>query len=149
MSKLTRALALAAMLAAMNLAGMTAAAHATQASDRPTSQDAKHPATQDRVTAPQQAAADTAHRRELAQERSYSTWGYTNPAVQQALAQERYYSTWSYSNTPGPAPAKPSTQPDWLVPGLGVLATAVVLASGLAVLAAKRARRRVRVGQAA
>ena len=100
-----------------------------------------------RVT-PQQATADAARRAALAQERYYSTWGYGDPAVQQALAQERYYSTWGYSNTPAPAPAKPSGPPAWLVPGLGVLA-AVALASGLAVLVAKRARRRVRVGQAA
>jgi cobalamin biosynthesis Mg chelatase CobN len=149
MSKLTRALALAAMLAAMNLAGMTAAAHATQASDRPTSQDAKHPATQDRVTAPQQAAADTAHRRELAQERSYSTWGYTNPAVQQALAQERSYSTSGYGDNSAPAPAAPGGQADRLVPTLGVLATVMALVAVVAVLVARRATRIRRAGQTA
>jgi|SoiMetStandDraft_2_1073263.scaffolds.fasta_scaffold02228_3 hypothetical protein len=149
MSKLTRALALAAMLAAMNLAGMTAAAHATQASDRPTSQDAKHPATQDRVTAPQQAAADTAHRRELAQERSYSTWGYTNPAVQQALAQERSYSTSGYGDNSAPAPAAPGGQADRLVPTLGVLATVMALVAVVAVLVARRATRTRRASQTA
>jgi cobalamin biosynthesis Mg chelatase CobN len=149
MSKLTRALALAAMLAAMNLAGMTAAAHATQASDRPTSQDAKHPATQDRVTAPQQAAADTAHRRELAQERSYSTWGYTNPAVQQALAQERSYSTSGYGDNSAPAPAAPGGQADRLVPTLGVLATVMALVAVVAVLIARRATRTRRASQTA
>jgi hypothetical protein len=149
MSKLTRALALAAMLAAMNLAAMTAAAHATQASDRPTSQDAKHPATQGRVTAPQQAAADTAHRRELAQERSYSTWGYTNPAVQQALAQERSYSTSGYGDTPAPAPAAPGGQADRLVPTLGVLATVMALIAAVAVAAARRATRTRRASQTA
>jgi len=149
MSKLTRALALAGMLAAMNLAGMTAAAHATQASDRPTSQDAKHPATQDRVTAPQQAAADTAHRRELAQERSYSTWGYTNPAVQQALAQERSYSTSGYGDNSAPAPAAPGGQADRLVPTLGVLATVMALVAVVAVLVARRATRTRRASQTA
>jgi cobalamin biosynthesis Mg chelatase CobN len=149
MSKLTRALALAAMLAAMNLAGMTAAAHATQASDRPTSQDAKHPATQDRVTAPQQAAADTAHRRELAQERSYSTWGYTNPAVQQALAQERSYSTSGYGDNSAPAPTAPGGQADRLVPTLGVLATVMALVAVVAVLVARRATRTRRASQTA
>jgi len=149
MSKLTRALALAGMLAAMNLAGMTAAAHATQASDRPTSQDAKHPATQDRVTAPQQAAADTAHRRELAQERSYSTWGYTNPAVQQALAQERSYSTSGYGDNSAPAPATPGGQADRLVPTLGVLATVMALVAVVAVLVARRATRTRRASQTA
>jgi hypothetical protein len=68
---------------------------------------------------------------------------------QAARAQERYYSTWGYSNSPALTPAKPSRRPDWLVPGLGGLAAAVTLSAGLAVLAAKRARRRARVGQAA
>jgi hypothetical protein len=123
MSKLARVLALGALLAATTLASTTAVAYAD--------------------------TEDAARRAALAQEHYYSTWGYGDPAVQQALAQERYYSTWGYSNTPAPTPAKPSGQPDWLVPGLGVLAAAMALGTGLTVLAAKRARRRVRVGQAA
>jgi hypothetical protein len=153
MSKLARTLVLGAMLAAMNLAGMTAVAQA-QANDE--GKDARRPPTERQVgepdhrrVAPQQATADATRRAALAQEHYYSSWGYGDPAVQQALAQERYYSTSGYSNTPAPAPAKPSRQPDWLVPGLGVLAATVALTTGLAVLAAKRARRRMRVGQAA
>jgi len=46
MSKLTRALALTAMLAAMNLAGMTAAAQAT---DHPARQDTRRPPIESRV----------------------------------------------------------------------------------------------------
>jgi hypothetical protein len=57
MSKLARALTLVAMLAAMNLAGMTAVAQA-HATDQPSGQ------------------ADPTVRRLLAQERYYSTWGY-------------------------------------------------------------------------
>jgi hypothetical protein len=45
--------------------------------------------------------------------------------------------------------AEPSGQPSWLIPLLGVLAAALVLAGGLAVLAAKRAGRRAWVGHAA
>src|SRR4030095_5326296 len=81
MSKLTRALALAAMLAAMNLAGMTAAAQA-QATDHPTGQEPSAPPPESRLAAQQQATADAAVRRLLARERSYATWGYGNPAVQ-------------------------------------------------------------------
>ena len=133
MSKLARVLALGALLAATTLASTTAVAYANDAA---VTQDGRRPPTERQVgasdhhrrVAPQQATADATRRA--------------------ALAQERYYSTWGYSNTPAPAPAKPSGQPSWLVPGLGVLA-AVALASGLAVLAAKRSRRRVRVGQAA
>jgi hypothetical protein len=146
MSKLARVLALGALLAATTVASSTAVAYADGSAA--VTQHDRRPPTERRV-APQQATADATRRAALAQERYYSTWGYGDPAVQQALAQERYYSTWGYSNTPAPAPAKPSGQPDWLLPGLGVLAAAVALATGLAVLAAKRTRRRVRVGQAA
>jgi hypothetical protein len=73
----------------------------------------------------------------------------TDAAVQAGLAQERYYSTWGYADTPTPAPAEPSGQPDWLVLTLGVLSAALALVAGLAVLAARRAGRRLRAGQAA
>src|SRR4029453_10500848 len=115
MSKLTRALALAAMLAAMNLAGMTAAAQA-QATDHPTRQDARRPPTESRLAAQQQATADAAVQRLLARERPSTPWGYGNPAVQQALAQERSYSTSGYGDTPAPAPAAPGGQADPLRP---------------------------------
>jgi hypothetical protein len=147
MSKLARVLATGALLAATTVASTAAVAYADAGSGA-VAQDGRRPPTQ-RPVAPQQATTDATRRAALAQERYYSTWGYGDPAVQQALAQERYYSTWGYGNTPAPAPTKPSGQPDWLLPGLGVLAAAVALATGLAVLAAKRTRRRVRVGQAA
>jgi hypothetical protein len=153
MSKLARVLALGALVAATTLASTTAVAYANYAA---VTQDGHQPPTEGQVgkpthhhrVAPQQATTDATRQAALAQEHYYSTWGYGDPAVQQALAQERYYSTWGYSNTPAPTPAKPSRQPDWLVPGLGVLA-AVALATGLAVLTAKRAGRRARVRHAA
>jgi hypothetical protein len=97
MSKLARALTLAAMLAAMNLAGMTAVAQ-THASDHATSR----PNAQHQVTSQQQSTGDVATRA--------------------ALAQERYYSTWGYGDTTTPAPAEPSRQPAWPVIALSVLA---------------------------
>jgi hypothetical protein len=45
--------------------------------------------------------------------------------------------------------AEPSGQPDWLVPAIGVLAAVLALVAGLVVMAAERAGRRVRAGQAA
>jgi hypothetical protein len=128
MSKLARALALAAILAAISLAPLSAVAQ-THAADHATSQDAKHPATTRRATSPQQAAADTAHRRLQAQERSYSTWGYDDAST--------------------PAPAEPSGQPTRLVIALGVLAAAGALVAGVAVLAARRTLRGQRAGQTA
>jgi hypothetical protein len=65
MSKLARALALAAMLAAMNLAGMIAVAHAYPVD----------PATDLRATAQQQSTGDATLRRVLVRERfSSPTW---------------------------------------------------------------------------
>jgi hypothetical protein len=129
MSRLTRTLALTAMLATTTLAAMTAVAQAQPTQD------------------------DTVKRAAEAQERYHSTWRYgdtTSDSVKRAAeAQERYYSTWGYGDTPTPAPAEPSGQPDWLVLGLGVLAAALALVAGLAVLAARRANRRVRAGQTA
>jgi hypothetical protein len=124
MSKLTRVLALAAMLAAMTLAGLTAVAQA-----QPTGNDAVELFRRGERASLEQPTSDSVTRA--------------------AEAQERYYSTWSYGDTPAPAPAEPGGQPDWLVPALGVLAAALALSTGLAVLAARRANRRVRAGQAA
>ena len=134
MSKRTRALVLGVTLAGMNLAGLTAAqAHPN---DDPTSN--RHRALGQLGLL---AAADHAT---ASQEQTT-----TDTAAQAGLAQERYYSTWGYADTPAPAPDEPSGQPDWLVLGLGVLAAALALSTGLAVLAARRAGRRMRAGQAA
>jgi hypothetical protein len=46
-------------------------------------------------------------------------------------------------------PTEPSGQPTWLVVALGGLTAALALVAGLALLAARRANRRARVGQAA
>jgi hypothetical protein len=45
-------------------------------------------------------------------------------------------------------PVEPSGQSDWLVVSLGVLAAALALVAGLALLAARRANNRARVRQA-
>jgi hypothetical protein len=124
MSKLTRALLLAATLAAMNLAGLTAVAHAQATNE---AKDDRQPPTERQVgeawrhgqaATPEQAAADTAHRRELARE--HSSIPNATPA-----------------QVPAPASAEPSGTPGWLLASLGVLAAALALAGGLVVLAAK------------
>jgi hypothetical protein len=137
MSKLTRVLVLGAALAAMNLAGMTAVAHAQSTNE---ATDARRPPSERQVgeswrkhqaATPEQTAADAALRRQLARER------FSIP-----------------SGTPAQVPAptrdgEPSGQPGWLVPLLAVLAAALALSGGLAVLATRRASRRVRAGHAA
>jgi hypothetical protein len=137
MSKRTRALVLAATLAAMHLAGLTAVAHA-QAND-PDGKVARRPPSERQVgeawrhaqvATPEQTAADAALQRQLARERFSIPNG--TPA-----------------QTTAPAPPEHSGTPGWLLASLGVLAAALALAGGLAVLAAKRASRRARIRPAA
>jgi|Tabmets5t2r1_1033131.scaffolds.fasta_scaffold11510_2 hypothetical protein len=138
MSKLARVLVLGAMVAAMNLAGLTAVAHA-QANDDPDGKDARRPPTEAQVgeawryrqtASPEQTAADAALRRQLARER----FSIPSQTPDQPTA---------------PAPPEPSGQPSWLVASLSGFAAGLALAGGLAVLAARRAGRRARVGHAA
>jgi hypothetical protein len=138
MSKRSRTLILGATLAAMNLAGLTAVAHA-QANNDPDGKDARRPPTERQVgetwrhrqvASPEQTAADAALQRQLARERHSIPSG--TPA-----------------QTTAPDPTEPSGPPGWLLASLAVLAAALSLAGGLAVIAAKRAGRRARLGPAA
>jgi hypothetical protein len=137
MSKLARTLVLGAMLAAMNLAAMTAVAQA-QANHDPDGKDARRPPTEGQVgetwrkrpvTSSQQTAADAALQRQLARER------FSIPSG-------------SPARVPAPVPPEPSGQPSWLIASLAVLAAALAVSGGLAVMAAKRSSRRVRAGHA-
>jgi hypothetical protein len=138
MSKLARTLIIGATLAAMNLAGVTAVAHA-QANNDPDGKDARRPPAerqvgeswrQGQVASPEQTAADAALQRQLARER------FSIPSGTPA-------------QVPAPAPAEPSGPSGWLLASLAVLAAALVLAGGLAVMAVKRAGRRARLRHAA
>jgi hypothetical protein len=150
MSKLARVLTLAAMLAAINLVGVTAIAQAHTSHDPASKRHHALGQMEFRATAAQQqATADATVQRLLARERFYSTWGYGNPATQQALAQERAYRTSGYRDPTAPPPAPPSRQPDRRLPALGVLAAVGALAAGVAVLAARRATRTHRASQTA
>jgi hypothetical protein len=135
MSKRARTLILGATLAAMNLAGMTAVAHAQATNE---AKDARRPPTERQVgetwrhgqaATPEQTAADAALQRQLARER------HSIPNATPA-------------QVPAPVPDEPSGTPGWLLASLAVLA-ALALAVGLAVLAAKRAGRRARIRHAA
>jgi hypothetical protein len=130
MSKFTRALIIGAMLAAMHLVGMTAVAHAQaagqQAALRPPSEGRVGEAWRHRQgPSRRQAAADAALKRVLARERFSVPSGTPAPVS-------------------APAPAEPSGQARWLIAALAV----VVAALALAVLAARRTRRRARPGHA-
>ena len=138
MSKLARALVLGAMLAAMNLAGMTTVAQA-QANHDPDGKDARRLATERQAGEPRRHGQVTSHEQTAA-----------DAALRRVLARERFSIP---SGTPAqvtaPVPDAPSGQPGWLVASLGVLAAALVLSGGVAVMATKRARRRVQAGHAA
>ena len=140
MSKLTRTLVVGATLAAISLAGMTTVAHAyplDPGTDEPTRHHARPP-TQGQVgeawhqhpaTPQQEAAADATVGRLLARERS--------AIPSQTSAQ-----------IPTPIPIQSHQRPSWVLGSFGVLAATLVLAIGLAVLAARRASRRARLGAA-
>ena len=125
MSKFTRTLVVGATLAAISLAGTTAA-HA-QATDQatlrpPTERQVGESWRHRQATAKEQTAADAAVGRVLARERF---------SVPDATPAE----------VPAPVPTQPNRQPSWLLTSLGVLAV-LMLVAGLAGLAARRARRR-------
>jgi hypothetical protein len=137
MSKLTRALVLGATLAAMNLAAMTTVAHA-QASDEPaSSQDAQRPPTEGQV-------GEAWRHPQVAAEQPTVADDTRRPPTEAQVGE-----AWRHPTSVPVPPAEPSGEPGWLVASLGVLAAALVLAGGLAVLAARRAGRRARVGHAA
>jgi hypothetical protein len=100
MSKRTRAFILAAIVAATNLAAMTAVAQA-QANDQP----ARRPPSQSQVG-----------------------------------------ESWRHQTDVPAQPVEPGRLPSWVKASLGLLAAVLALSGGLAVLAARRAGRRARVG---
>jgi hypothetical protein len=168
MSKLTRTLVIGATLAAMHLAGLTAVAQA-QANNE--GKDARRPPSERQVgeswrhqVAPEsQTTTDPAAQLALTRQRY---WYYqsthtsrqqtaqkqtaADAALQRQLARERHsIPSGTPAQVPAPAPAEPSGPSGWLVASLGVLAAAMALVAGLAVLAARRAGRRARLGHAA
>jgi hypothetical protein len=135
MSKLARALALVAMLAAMAVTGLTAVAQA-QVADQAVRQDASRPPSEERIDehrhdrpapAADQSTPDARLRLLLARER------FSYPSGDAALA------------TSPMRPAEHRGQAGWLAPALAML----VLVAGVAALAARRANRVQRAGQTA
>jgi hypothetical protein len=161
MSKLTRALILAATVAAMNLAGLTAIAHA-QANDQntPSQQELAERWNTDYYQATHMSPAQ--HRAWLqahaAQRELSDRWAYYSHATQmspvglKAWVQARDRAGTPTEKTvqvPAPVPpTEPNGQPTWLVVSLGALVAALAIVAGLALLAARRANRRAQVGHA-
>ena len=157
MSKLTRALTLAAMLAAVSLTSMTAVA---QAHTKNVPASTRHralgrvefQATGDHPAPSQQeTAADTTVRRLLARER-FSIPNAAHPRL--LLDEERS----SLLNLPSaepaqaPSPVRPAGhggRAGWLAPARGALALVLALIPVVAVLVARRTSRVQRAGQTA
>jgi hypothetical protein len=138
MSKLTRTLILGATLAAMNLAGMTAVAHA-EANHDPDGENARRPPTERQVGEAWRKHPVTSHQEKAAE----ATLG-------RVLARERHsIPNASPTEAPAPVPPKQGGQPGRLTAWLGGLVAAVLLAGGLGVMASRRTRRRARLEHAA
>ena len=135
MPKRARVLILGSTLAAINLVGLTAVAHA-QAND-PDGKDARRLATERQV-------GEAWHHPQVAAEQPTLADDTRQPPTEAQVGEP-----WRHPTSAPVPPAEPSGQPSWLIPSLSVLAAALVLAGGMAVLAAKRAGRRARVGHAA
>jgi hypothetical protein len=133
MSKLARAITVGAMLAAMNLAGLTAVAQA-QTND----QDARRPPSQGQVGEAWRQPQATA-------EQSTIAGDPRRPPTESQVGE-----SWRHPTGAPVRPAEPRGSSSWLVASLGVLAVVLSLSGGLAVLATRtRAGRRARVGHAA
>ena|SRR5215218_4194819 len=140
---------------------MTAVGQA-QATDEPSSnQDAQRPPTHGQVgesyrnyhealAAQAQRAEDDAVEGFRRGERASQKQTAADAALRRRLARVRSsIASGIPTQVPAPAPAEPSGPAGWLLASLGVLAAAMVHIAGLAVLAARRAGRRARLGHAA
>jgi hypothetical protein len=131
MSKLTRVLTLAALLAAANLASSTAVAHATD--HTAATQDGRRPPAERQV-------GEAWRHHQVAAEPTVT--GNPRPPLERQVGEY-------YRHHPSAVqPTEPSGQPGWLIPATGVLA-ALALCGGLAMTITRRARRRVQARPAA
>jgi hypothetical protein len=118
-------------VAALNLAGMTAVAHA-QAND----EHARRPPTQGQV-------GESWHQRQVTAEQPTMASDARRPPTQSQVGE-----SWRHQSSVPGRPAEPGGQPGWRIASLVFLAAALALVGGFAVLAATRPSRGPQVGQA-
>jgi hypothetical protein len=153
MSKLARPLMLVAVLAAVNLAAMTAVAHAHTSNDSARTRHRAAGRAELLATGHPSGQADATVRRLLAKERFAIP--DTAPARPRLLLDEERSSLLNLPDaTPAQAtspvrPAPPSGQAGWRILALGVLAAVLALVAAVAVTAARRTHRSQRTGQTA
>ena len=131
MSRRTRALILASMVAALNLAAMSAVAQA-----RAYDEHARRPPTQGQV-------GESWHQRQVTAEQPTIASDARRPPTESQVGE-----SWRHQTSVPGRPAEPGRQPGWRIASLVFLATALALVGGLAVLAATRPSRGPQVGQA-
>jgi hypothetical protein len=159
MSKLARTLILAATMVALNLAGLAAVA---QPNDQDTTSQQKLAENWNyyqQSTRVPPAELKARMQADATQQKLAVRWTYYYHATQMSPAELKAWMqakergdtpTEPPAQVPAPVrPAEPSGQPAWLVVSLGGLSAALALVAGLALVAARRANRRARVGQAA
>ena len=161
MSNFARTLILAATLAAMNLAGMTAVAHAQANDEDTTSQQelADNWNYYNQATRVPPAEVKARMQADATQRELSGRWTYYYHATRMSPAElKAWMQAQDRADTPTEPPAQvpapmrppePSGQPAWLVVSLGGLSAVLAIVAGLALVAARRANRRARVGQAA
>ena len=159
MSKLARTLILAATVAALNLAGMTAVAQANDQDTTSQQELAENWNYYNQATRVPPAELQARMQADAAQRKLAERWSYYNHATRMSPAELK---AWMQAKdrpdipttppTQVPAapvqPTEPNGQPTWLVVSLGGLAAALALVAGLALLAARRANRRAQVEHA-
>jgi hypothetical protein len=160
MSKLARTLILAATVAALNLAGMTAIAHAQANDEDPITQQelADNWNYYNQATHIPPAELKARIQADATQRELSDRWTYYDHVTRMSPAElKAWMQAKDRPDTPTEPPAQvsapvqptePNGQPTWLVVSLGGLAAALALVAGLALLAARRANRRAQVGHA-
>ena len=136
MSKRIRTLMVAATLAAITLAGTSTVTHA-QVTDQPSRHDARRPPSQGQV-------GESWHQRQVTAEQPNIASDARRPPTESQVGE-----SWHHPTDVPAQPTEPDGLPSWVMASLGLLAAVLALAGGLAVLAARRAGRRARVGHAA
>jgi len=137
MSKLVRALVLGVTLAAINLAGLTAVAQGQSTDEATSNQDARRSPTQGQI-------GEAWRHPQLAPEEATVAGDPRRPPTESQVGE-----SWRHPTGTPVRSAEPSGPSGWLVAALGVLAAAMALIAGLAVLATRRAGHKARLGHAA
>ena len=158
MSKLARTLILMATVMAMHLAGVAAVAQTNGQDSSSQREPVENWNYYQQATRVPPAELKARMQADATQRDLSERWTYYYHATRMAPAElKAWMQARQRTGNPSPPaaqapdpvqPGQPSGQPGWLVISLGMLAAALAIVAGLAMLAARRANRRARVGPA-